>query len=243
MEWAFRCKVENAYAKTGAFITLTYDEEKVPWKDTKEGTYQTLNKVDFQQFMKRLRYYSGEKLRYFACGEYGPDTLRPHYHALVWNLEKSVKNQVPGIWKHGFTKVGSIEEKSIKYVTNYMMKKPIMNPPGTEPYFTVMSRRPGIGYQYAEKNQHRHEFSEDYRLLLPMMPEKRPFMSNYYMRRMNLSEQVKEDIRKEKEKAYEEFMSGFDSMNPFGELAEYKRMKQEQAERRKKFFNKNLTKI
>ena len=57
--------------------------------------FGVLSKVDIQLFMKRLRFkvsqYLKEKhvqvknaVRYFICGEYGPTTLRPHYHGLFF---------------------------------------------------------------------------------------------------------------------------------------------------------------
>src|SRR5699024_7911545 len=64
----------------------------------------TLSPRDFTLFMKRLRYYYFEKykkeLRFFACGEYGSSTFRPHYHAIVFNLDlddlKEVKKSRSG---------------------------------------------------------------------------------------------------------------------------------------------------
>nr|WBW04067.1 replication protein [Microviridae sp.] len=48
----------------------------------------SLVKRDFQLFMKRLRKkFSGEGIRFFASGEYGSLTFRPHYHAIIFGLE------------------------------------------------------------------------------------------------------------------------------------------------------------
>ncbi len=39
-----------------------------------------------QLFIKRLRkYFNNNKIKYFYCGEYGTQTLRPHYHMIVYN--------------------------------------------------------------------------------------------------------------------------------------------------------------
>ena len=53
-----------------------------------------LFKPDLQKFMKRLRrsidyhfkdlHIDDKKIFYFAVGEYGPSSLRPHYHVLLW---------------------------------------------------------------------------------------------------------------------------------------------------------------
>ena len=47
----------------------------------------SLRKRDFQLFMKRLRKkYSDDRIRFYACGEYGSETFRPHYHAILFGL-------------------------------------------------------------------------------------------------------------------------------------------------------------
>lgn len=52
------------------------------------GDVPFLRKYDLQLFFKRLRKhlskFSDEKVRYFACGEYGPVHFRPHYHFLLF---------------------------------------------------------------------------------------------------------------------------------------------------------------
>lgn len=49
------------------------------------GSVGVLYYKDFQDFIKRLRYYlpANEKFSTFSCGEYGPTTQRPHFHALI----------------------------------------------------------------------------------------------------------------------------------------------------------------
>ena len=92
-QWANRCLLENQYHESSYFITLTYDEEHVPrtyYPDPETGEAfpaLTLRKRDFQLFMKRLRKQTGQELRYFAAGEYGSKTMRPHYHAIIFGLK------------------------------------------------------------------------------------------------------------------------------------------------------------
>lgn len=67
------------------FVTWTYDDEHLP-------ANASLSKRDFQLMVMRLRkvlykQYSKEfRIRYFACGEYGDLTHRPHYHAIIFGL-------------------------------------------------------------------------------------------------------------------------------------------------------------
>uniref|UniRef100_A0AAU8B0E5 Replication initiator protein n=1 Tax=Dulem virus 154 TaxID=3145631 RepID=A0AAU8B0E5_9VIRU len=92
-QWANRCLLELQYHKSAYFVTLTYDDLHAPetWygdPDTGEAKRAyTLRKRDFQLFMKRLRKQTGQELRYFAAGEYGSKTFRPHYHAIIYGLE------------------------------------------------------------------------------------------------------------------------------------------------------------
>lgn len=92
-QWANRCMLELGYHDSAYFLTLTYDESHVPrrWyadKETGEAYRSlTLDKRDWQLFMKRLRKrFPDDKIRFFMCGEYGSSTFRPHYHAIVFGL-------------------------------------------------------------------------------------------------------------------------------------------------------------
>ena len=79
-KWALRCVHEASLYDKNCFITLTYDDEHLP-KDS------SLVKRDLQLFFKRLRKrYPGHLIRYFAAGEYGDNTARPHYHAILFNF-------------------------------------------------------------------------------------------------------------------------------------------------------------
>ena len=76
-QWAVRCVHENKMHDVSSFVTLTYDNDYLP-------SGGTLVKRDLQLFMKRLRRSRDEKIRFYACGEYGDATQRPHYHLLLF---------------------------------------------------------------------------------------------------------------------------------------------------------------
>lgn len=94
-EWANRLLLEKEYYPDDQcwFVTLTYDEDHVPrsaYGDPETGEAQpsmTLSKRDLQLFMKRLRKNANVPIRFFACGEYGPQTMRPHYHVILFGLQ------------------------------------------------------------------------------------------------------------------------------------------------------------
>lgn len=162
-QWALRCMHEKRMHTDSAFLTLTYDNAHLP-------SGGTLVKRDLQLFMKRYRKYAGTGIRFFACGEYGEKTNRPHYHVLLLNsdfpdrrlassgemysLYKSAT--LSKLWDAGNSIIGNVTFDSCAYVARYCMKKITGKPAaahynGREPEFIVMSRRPGIGATYFEK--------------------------------------------------------------------------------------------
>ena len=77
-EWSLRMLHELTYHPQSSFITLTYDDYHLP-------SDNSLKKRHLQLFIKRLRKNLGERrIKYFACGEYGGQTMRPHYHAILF---------------------------------------------------------------------------------------------------------------------------------------------------------------
>jgi len=174
-QWALRCVHENSLHQDSCFLTLTYDENNLPY----DGG---LDKTHFQKFMKRYRkHVEPQKIRFFHCGEYGDETKRPHYHALIFghdfedkqlhrqNANKDnlyISDTLATLWPYGFSLIGAITFESAAYVARYIMKKQTGEKakehytridPDTgeffeiEPEYTTMSRRPGIGQGWYEK--------------------------------------------------------------------------------------------
>lgn len=103
------------------FVTLTYDDANLP----KDG----VNKRDIQLFLKRLRklysFLESNKLKYFCVSEYGPSTHRPHYHLILFGLNRNISSAlriVSKSWNNGFVKVSKVKPSRIKYVTKYSTK-------------------------------------------------------------------------------------------------------------------------
>ena len=109
-QWAMRCMHEAQMYDRNCFVTLTYDDEHLPPNGS-------LNKRDFQLFMKRLRKRYGSGIRYYQCGEYGELLGRPHHHAILFNFDFddkvlwSVRDGVrlyrsaslEQLWPHGYS--------------------------------------------------------------------------------------------------------------------------------------------
>lgn len=158
-----RCMHEKMMHAESAFLTLTYADRCIP----KVGDMPTLVKRDLQLFMKRLRKVRPVGLRFFACGEYGEVTFRPHYHVLLFNSyfrdARSLNSRSPtplyasaeldGLWSNGNCVIGEVTFDSCAYVARYTLKKvngdgAAAHYAGREPEFLVMSRKPGIGANF-----------------------------------------------------------------------------------------------
>lgn len=150
-EWFTKLMLESKTFKNPLFITLTYSPETLP-------EHGTLVKKHLQDFIKRLRsmveYHTPkQKIRYFAVGEYGSQTLRPHYHAIIYNLDLSLgENLIQKCWKNGHVQVGLVKKGGMRYVTGYTLKKLTSQHdkffeehPYLLPEFSLMSRKPALG--------------------------------------------------------------------------------------------------
>lgn len=77
--WQTRLLLETLSSNDSTFITLTYDDDHV------DPMYH-LVKDDLTLFLKRYRKrMAPAKLRYFAVGEYGDTTWRPHFHIAMFS--------------------------------------------------------------------------------------------------------------------------------------------------------------
>lgn len=156
--WATRIVAESKSWKYSSFLTLTYDDEHLP-KSPLTGV-PTLRKRDAQLFFKRLR--KEYQFRYFLGAEYGDIFHRPHFHACIFsndikNLDRSI---IEKAWQNGFVRIGELNLASARYIAKYTVSKvggelavEKYIKQGIEPEFSLMSRRPGIGQFYIEKNK------------------------------------------------------------------------------------------
>lgn len=116
-------------------------------------------------------------IRFYLCGEYGGQTQRPHYHAIMFNMpikpeslevykmDKATGNvtytskEIEKIWGKGFITIGEVNWDTCAYVARYVMKKmkgwrsdESYYEQGMSPEFVRMSRMPGIGLDFFNKN-------------------------------------------------------------------------------------------
>lgn len=125
--WTMRMLHETETNPECAFITLTYAPENLPV--TRVKTDGILVPTDLQGFWKRLRKIlktreRDTKIKYYACGEYGDEGNRPHYHAIVWGIHPAKdESLVAHAWGLGRTQCDLVEPESIQYVAGYVAKK------------------------------------------------------------------------------------------------------------------------
>lgn len=163
--WTARLMLEAQSHVCPMFVTLTYKEEP-------DGG--NLRKDQLSAAIHRLRSAVARRdrgsVRFYACGEYGDQLGRPHYHAAIYGLQTT--DIVPDAARPGYftspiirqawegshgagngvggnVDVAILTPESAAYITGYVTKK-LTKPglsalDGRQPEFAVMSRRPGIG--------------------------------------------------------------------------------------------------
>ena len=125
--WAFRLMNKDMHTCMSFFITLTYDTEHLMF--SKNG-FPTLYPNHLQLFWKVFRKrFKPKTIKYYACGEYGSNRQRPHYHAIVFVDDQNVTpiqfiNWLEADWKHGSTHVGYVSAQSVAYTLKYISKPP-----------------------------------------------------------------------------------------------------------------------
>jgi len=141
--WLFRLQNENLSSLLSIFCTFTYNEDNCP---------DSLDKCHLQRYFKRLRHY--EDFTYYAIGEYGTHTYRPHYHAVIFFKSMSTEftaldyySLVSDLWQYGFVAVASVTYRRLNYVLHYHTRPKIVNGKKT---FQLMSK--GLGIDFLDDN-------------------------------------------------------------------------------------------
>lgn len=122
---------ESKLHTENCFVTLTYAPGNLPPNGT-------LQHRDFQLYMKRLRKRTANTVRYYMCGEYGPETSRPHYHACLFGKDYTDRKEqgksesgelhyhsqeLEGTWGLGRVSVQDLNERTAAYCARYIMTK------------------------------------------------------------------------------------------------------------------------
>lgn len=212
--WSFRLMQEDKKSNTSNFITLTYDTKNVP---ISPNGFMEIKKRDLQLFFKRLRKLHVSRIhkskgnienlgriKYYAVGEYGGKSWRPHYHIILFNAKLEL---IQAAWKKGSVHYGKVSGASVGYTMKYISKKsriPQHKNDDRTPEFSLMSK--GLGMCYLENEKMLEWHLEDLlnRMYLNIDDGKKISMPRYYKdkiyfdeeRRLIANHQAKEICRK-----------------------------------------------
>lgn len=182
-EWSFRLEKELEVSSSAWFVTLTYEDNSktslskrdfqlfmkrlrkavakpqplrlsdfLPLEGTLTPEFQKVSQIA----RKGPQNACPEKLRYYAVGEYGGKTGRPHYHIILFNMPLGSEALIVNSWNQGFVKIGSVTGASIAYVTKYCIS-PRYNVTNRTIPFSLMSTKPPIGLNYVDQNREYHQ--------------------------------------------------------------------------------------
>lgn len=218
--WEVRLMHEAQLYEDNCFITLTYDDGRLP----SDGS---LHYRDFQLFMKRLRKrYCDRTVRYFVAGEYGDALGRPHFHCALFNVafRKDRKHwrktetgfnvyrsaELEELWPLGHSEIGELTPQSANYIARYVVKK-VTGDKADEHYRTIdmdtgavtwrvpefcrMSLKPGIGARWFER-YYRDVFPHD-RVVAGGVRKKVPRYYDKLMKRRDAG--AVEDVKMDRE--------------------------------------------
>lgn len=196
--WALRCRLELQEHASAVFTTLTYSDDNLP---------PTLQKRHLQLYLKRLRRSTDRAIRFFASGEYGENTNRPHYHAILYGLGPDDHDTIETTWGYGHARSYPVSPRAIHYVAGYVNKKIHFREERTlveqvdpntgevyrwQPPFIQMSRRPGIG-------SHARAWPESWRSFAVMDGYKMPVPRFYHEAwKAQATPQQQEELEREK---------------------------------------------
>lgn len=197
-QWSIRLSHHLLYNPDAIFVTLTYNELTCP---------ETLEKRHYQLFLKRLRKkFSHLKLKYYGCGEYGTNTHRPHWHILIFGLPIGIMKLeragftegkwssaiIKELWPFGHNVTGTVNEKSISYVTGYLLKE-------KDPKRRIQFQSQALGESFIYDNEQR---IRDFKLT---RYGKKVTVPRYYIKKLGiLPHEIPELDRVAVEKGYED---------------------------------------
>lgn len=139
--WLFRLQNENLDSFLTVFCSFTYDEANRPYD-------HLVDKVHLQKFFKRLRNFV--KFTYYAIGEYGTNTHREHYHAVIFFKELIPLYQledyvalIRDLWAVGFVSVSRCTYRRLNYVLHYHTRPKLID---GRPTFQLFSKGLGLSF-------------------------------------------------------------------------------------------------
>ena len=185
-EKAIRCLHEAKMHEDNIFLTLTYNDESLASdrliydhfkifmdslrtkaaRDLKKEMDKALKPTGQKCSMKQARKLS--YIPFMVTGEYGDETKRPHWHAIIFNYSPKDKKflytsdrgdkvynseEIAKLWNKGHIEFGSVTMESAGYVARYAAKKLAHGKDDEHNYHPIhkTSSRHAIGKTWLEK--------------------------------------------------------------------------------------------
>jgi len=247
--WAFRLNKQSEQSNSAHFVTLTYNDEHI--KKTKNG-FETLVKKDVQDFFKRLRKLTKQKISYYAVGEYGDTGERPHYHIILFNANPKI---VENAWKLNDISIGNVHfgdvgDASVGYTLKYISKDkkiPQFNGDDRQKEFALMSKGLGAGYLTDNMVKWHTKGNIENKVYLPLKDGKKAAMPRYYKDKLYDKGQkfrIGVFMRAESQKQADELQDKYGDLYYYKQAEEtandFRRMAKKSKERQKPFKKQAL---
>lgn len=172
-QWVFRLEVEAYDSVNSWFLTLTQDDEHL----------EDVNKRALQLLFKKLR-NDKHSFKYYAIGEYGSKTGRPHYHiALFMKDESDIEKGIAKHWKKGHYKLDRLNIARINYVLHYHIRPKEVNGKST---FAIMSK--GLGNSLFEDERTIEHFQNKTEFMIQNKLGSKTWIPRYYRKKYNMKQ-------------------------------------------------------
>jgi len=184
---------EDMHSCMSFFITLTYDPDHVMFCPKNRPTLWPSHLTNY--WKKFRKNFKTNVIKYYACGEYGSNRQRPHYHAILFIKETTytaveVLQLIEKNWEHGETFTGTVTGESIAYVLKYISKTgsvPAYSGDTRTKEFQRSSKGLGINYLQTIGNWHLDDLTQ--RAYIPLTGGGRAPIPRYYKDKLYTKEQ------------------------------------------------------
>lgn len=155
-EWMVRLSEELREGnRPPLFVTLTISNEQL---QRVKGDANTKATKFVRWFLENIRKKTRKSAKHYLVSELGKERGRIHLHGFIWTEKELVKN----CWIYGYVHIGDfVNEKSIYYMTKYMLKKSI-----DKNFIPKVLASKGIGKGYlnredAKRNKYKEEDTKE----------------------------------------------------------------------------------
>lgn len=217
-EWVARLTEELRHHEGNYFVTLTYEESKIPIDDNGEYCFDNKRIIKLHRDLRK-RFQEGffrnpafeeiidspeyldlphSKIKYYLTSEYGPNgTHRSHYHAIYYGLGVDLYTAellFRLLWPDGHITVYPAQEGAAGYISKYLCKDVLevdsYNDKFRQSPIAIMSK--GLGADYIDRMKSWHNADPMNRTYYQYHGEKK-CLSRYYKKKL-FSDQVRDEL-------------------------------------------------